>query len=51
MNTISKTKPIICVSLISEGKPQIGWVTVIRWKAQKCVKINNVPSKRSHVMY
>jgi hypothetical protein len=48
---MSKIKPIICVSLINEGISQIRWVTIIRWRTQKCVKVNNAPSKRSHVMY
>jgi hypothetical protein len=51
INTISKTKHIICLSLISDGKPQLRWVVVVRWKTQKNIKVNNVPSNRSHVVY
>ncbi len=40
----------ICVSSISEGKTQVGWVIVVRWTTRRC-DTNNGPPKGSLTVY
>lgn len=42
-----KIKSIICVYLLNEGKTQINWVIIIRWKIRKYVTTNNITPKGS----
>lgn len=45
VGTTSKTRSTICLSLMSERKPQVRQVVVARWSAQKCVKMEKLPLK------
>jgi hypothetical protein len=47
VGTTFETKPTICTSLVNEGKTQVRRVVAIRRRVQICVKVNNVPLKKS----
>ncbi len=32
---------------MNEGKTQVGWVAIIKWKVKGCTKVNNTPPKGS----
>jgi hypothetical protein len=33
----------ICISSMSEGKTQVGWVVVVRWTTRRCANANDAP--------
>ncbi len=43
--------PTMCVSFANEGKTQVRWVVAIGQKTQRWTSANNIPPKRSFIMY
>ncbi len=52
IRTTFDARPIICISSTNEGKTQVKWAVIVRWKVWKWIRINNFPPNGSfcHVL-